>query len=97
MTRPISKSITKTAQKTKSNKITVITNHLKIDGKLLINDGKCELCNDDIVTIQEALVCRLNDYCSCNGEDCQCNDYVCFHYDWLNICVDSIVAYSILV
>ena len=97
MTKPISKSILKTAQKADSDRLTIITNHLKIDGYLLIHDGKCDECNEDIVTIKNALVCRLDDYCSCDGEECKCNDYVCFHYDWLNVCVDEIVAYSILV
>lgn len=96
MSKPISKSIVKTAEKTKSEKITVITNHLKIDGYLLIHDGKCDACNDEIITLRNALVCRLQDYCTCEGDQCKCSDYVCFRYDWLNICVDEIVAYSVL-
>ncbi len=96
MSKPISKSIFKIAEKTNSSKIVVITNHLKIDGNLFMKDGKCEECHEDILTIQNALVCRLNDYCTCDDENCECNDYVCFKYDWLNVNVDSIAAYSIL-
>lgn len=96
MSKPLSKSILKIAEKTQSNKIVIITNHLKIDGNLFIKDGKCDECHDDILTVQNALVCRLNDYCTCDDDNCTCNDYVCFRYDWLNISVDSIVAYSIL-
>ncbi len=96
MTKPISKSILKVAEKSESNKIVLFTNHLKIDGEIYKKDGKCEECHEDILTLTNALVCRLNDYCTCDEDDCECNDYVCFRYDWLNICVDEIVAYSIL-
>ncbi len=96
MSKPISKSILKIAEKIGSAKIVVITNHLKIDGNLFMKDGKCEECHEDILTIQNALVCRLSDYCTCDDDDCECNDYVCFRYDWLNVNIDSVVAYSIL-
>lgn len=96
MTKPLSKSILKVAEKTGSNRIIIFTNHLKIDGNLYVKDGRCEECHEDILTLTNVLVCRLNDYCTCDEDDCECNDYVCFRYDWLNIGIDSIVAYSIL-
>lgn len=96
MSKPISKAIMKIAETTGSNKIVLFTNHLKIDGRLYKKNGKCEECHEDIITLTDALVCRLNDYCTCDEDDCECNDYVCFRYDWLNVSVDDIVAYSII-
>lgn len=96
MSKPISKSIFKIAEKNESSRIVIITNHLKIDGRLYKENGRCEECHEDIITITDALLCRLNDYCTCDEDDCECNDYVCFRYDWMNINVDSIVAFSIL-
>ena len=96
MTKALSKSIKKVCEKVGTNKIMIITNHLKIDGNLFIEDGKCEECHDDILTLTNALVCRLNDYCNCEGDECNCDDYVCFKYDWLNVNIDEIVAYSVI-
>lgn len=96
MSKSISKSIYKIAEKVDSNKIILFTNHLKIDGNLFLKDGKCEECHEYILPLQNALVCRLNDYCVCEDDECKCNDYVCFKYDWLNVAIADIVAYSIV-
>ena len=97
MSKSISKSIKKVCEKVGTNKIVIFTNHLKIDGNLYIEDGKCEECHDDIITLTNALVCRLNDYCDCKEDECNCDDYVCFKYDWLNLSIDKITAYSVVV
>ena len=96
MSRPISKSIYKIAEKNETNKIVIFTQYLKIDGELNMPERFCEECHEDIITLEDATVCRLKDYCECNDSYCDCNDYACFRYDWLNINVDEIVAYSIL-
>ncbi len=96
MGKAISKTIKKICEKVGSNKIMIVTNNLKIDGNFYIEDGKCEECHEDILTLTDATVCRLNDYCTCEDDDCSCDDYVCFRYDWLNISVDKIVVYSVL-
>ena len=96
MSKSLIKSIQKISQKTGSDRIAVITNHLKINGTLYKETGKCEECHEDILTLTDALVCRLSDYCTCDEENCSCNDYVCFRYDWLNINISKIVAYTII-
>lgn len=96
MSKHLLKSIKKIIEEANTNKITIFTNHLKIDGNLFIPEGKCEECHDDFITLENALTCRLSDYCTCNEDECKCNDYVCFKYDWLNIAIDEIVAYSIV-
>lgn len=96
MGKNLLKSIKKIIDDSGSNKITIFTSHLKIDGDLFLPEGKCEECHDDFITLENALVCRLSDYCKCDGEKCECNDYVCFKYDWLNISIDNIVAFSII-
>lgn len=96
MSKNLLKSISKIVESTGTNNITIFTNHLKIDGKLFIPDGKCEECHDDFITLENALMCRLSDYCTCEQEDCSCDDFVCFKYDWVNIAIDDIVAFSVV-
>lgn len=96
MSKNLLKSISKIVDESGSNKIMIFTNHLKIDGNLFLPEGRCEECHEKFITLENATVCRLNDYCKCEGEECQCNDFICFKYDWLNICIDEIVAFSIV-
>ena len=96
MSKNLIKSISKIVEESGTRKITIFTNHLKIDGQIFIPEGKCEECHDDFITIENALVCRLNDYCTCEEDDCKCNDYMCFKYDWLNISIEKITAFSIV-
>jgi len=80
-------------EKSETNKITIYTEHLKIDGTVF----ECSKCNsNDIINLTSAYVCRLSDYCTCDSEDCECNDYVCFRQDWLHINVNSIVAFTFI-
>lgn len=96
MSKNLIKSISKIVEESGTHKITIFTNHLKIDGQIFIPEGKCEECHDDFITIENALVCRLNDYCTYEEDDCKCNDYMCFKYDWLNISIEKITAFSIV-
>lgn len=96
MSKPISKAIYKIAQTNSSTRIVLFTQYLKIDGEIILPEKACDQCHEDILTLTNALVCRLKDYCECDGEDCDCHDYVCFRYDWLNVNIDGIVAFSIL-
>lgn len=96
MTKHILKSIEKIVEDTSSRKITIFTEHLKIDGEIFLPEGKCEECHDKFITLENALSCRLSDYCKCDGNSCDCDDYICFKYDWLNISIDKIVSFSII-
>lgn len=96
MSKKFMKSIEKIMENTGSKKVVILTQHLKIDGEVFIPEGRCEECNEDYITLQNALVCRLNDYCECDDDICECHDYVCFKYDWLNICEEKIVAFSVV-
>lgn len=96
MSKPISKAIYKIAEKNDASKVVLFTNYLKIDGELYTKNSKCDECHEDILPLQNALVCRLKDYCECDDDNCECNDYVCFRYDWLNVNIDEIVAFSII-
>ena len=80
-------------EKSETNKITIYTEHLKIDGTVF----ECSKCNsNEILNLTNVLVCRLDDYCTCDDDECGCNDYVCFRQDWLHINVNSIVAFSFI-
>ena len=91
----INKTIYEIANKSASNRITVYTNHLKIDGYVYSCDSKCKEVADNILTLNDAIVCKLEDYCGCNEEECSCNDFVCFKHNWLNIMHSQITAFSI--
>lgn len=92
----INKTIYEIIKKTGSNRITVMTDGLKIDGYVYECDGKCKEVAENILTLNDAIVCRLEDYCSCEEDECECNDFVCFKYRWLNIMHSKIVSFSIL-
>ncbi len=96
MSKKLLKTLDKIMDSSGSDKINVFTSHLKIDGRIFKAEGKCEECNDDYLTLENALICRLEDYCACDDDSCECNDYICFRYDWLNINTDDIVAFSIV-
>lgn len=96
MSKKFMKSIEKIIASSESKKVVIFTQHLKIDGEVFIPEGRCDECNEDYVTLQNALVCRLNDYCECDDNVCECNDYVCFRYDWLSVCEEKIVAFSMV-
>ena len=92
----INRTIYDIVNNSESNRITVFTQDLKIEGYVYKCDGKCKQVADIFLTLNDAIVCRLEDYCSCDDEECTCNDFVCFKYDWLNILHSQIVAFSII-
>ena len=92
----INKTIYEIVAESDSNRITVFTNHLKIDGFVYQCDGKCIEVANGILTLNNAIVCKIDDYCSCDDDDCSCNDIACFKYDWLNIMHSKIVSFSVL-
>ena len=92
----LGKKIQKIIKFSESNKIIILTNHLKIDGYVYECDEKCEDSGKCLLTLTDAVVCKLEDYCKCDEESCDCNDYVCFKYDWLHINLSEIVAFSII-
>ena len=92
----INKTIYEIAHDSGSNRITVFTDEFKIDGFIYQCEGKCKQVADGILTLNDAIVCRLADYCTCDEEECHCNDFVCFKYYWLNIMHSQIVGFTIL-
>lgn len=96
MSKPISKAIYKIAEKNETTRVVIFTNYLKIDGEIVMPEKRCDECHDDILALENAIVCRLKDYCECDDDNCDCNDYVCFRYDWLNVNIDKIVSFSVL-
>ena len=92
----INKTIYEIVEKTGSNKITIFTHTSKIDGYVYQCDNKCKEVADNILTLTDAIVCELEDYCTCSENECGCNDFVCLKYDWLNIMHSKIVSFSVL-
>ncbi len=96
MSKKLMRSISKIIEDSGTNRITIFTNHLKIDGYVFEPEGRCEECHESFITLENALICKLEDYCVCNDDKCDCDDYICFRYDWLNINIADIVAFSIV-
>lgn len=96
MSKNLSETIQNIMKENATKNIEIFTNHLKIDGTIHEFKGKCEDCHSCILALKDVMVCRLADYCTCKQEDCDCDDYLCFNYDWLNINVSEIVAFSII-
>ena len=70
-----------------------------LEASLTVDQRHCQpmgLLHGGISAVLAETVGSLAGFCTCDEDNCECNDYVCFRYDWLNINVDSIVAYSIL-
>ncbi len=96
MAKNLLKTLKKIIDDNGTDKITIFTHRLKIDGHVFLPEGKCEECHDDFIALENALVCRLDDYCNCEDDKCECHDYVCFRYDWLSVSIDDITAFSII-
>jgi hypothetical protein len=92
----ILKSIRKIAEDNDVNSVAIFTNHLKIEGEIFIPEGRCEECLEDYITLKNAEVCRISDYCNCDDENCECNDTLCCQYKWLNLNTKHIVAFSVI-
>ncbi len=92
----INKTIYDIVNNSESDRISVFTHDLKIEGYVYKCNGKCKQVADNFLTLNDAIVCRLEDYCACDEDECSCNDFVCFKYDWLNIAHSQIVAFSVI-
>lgn len=95
MGKHILKAIKKIVEDTGIENVVIFTSNLKIEGDILIPEGKCEECVEDYIALKHVQVCRIADYCTCEEDNCDCNDYICFRYDWLNVNTDEIVAFSV--
>lgn len=96
MSNHVLKSIKKIVENEGISNILIVTSHLKIEGEVLIPEGKCEECIEDYIALKNAEVCRLDEYCNCDDENCHCNDDICCKFEWLNINADKIVAFSVM-
>lgn len=95
MHKEIKKKILEISDTKENNEIEILTNHLKINGTIHKCEGKCKCDSDYMLPLTNVTVCRLNDYCTCDEDTCECNDYICFRYHWLNVSITDIVAFSI--
>lgn len=73
--------------------ITVMTNHLKFSGTLCECGEKKD--DDCVLTISDAKIWRLEDYCTCKEPDCKCNETNFCAVDWLHINLSKIVAFTL--
>ena len=80
------RSFKKIMEKNDSTKVVILTNHYQILG----NVYECAECNNEgFINLVNVKLCNINDI----------YDGVCeadSHYDWLNISIDKVVAFSFI-
>lgn len=94
MHKELEKSVYKVSKKCGSDKITILTNHIKISGTLC----NCEEREDieGIISLTDVSVWLLDDLCKCGDDNCKCTTAKIYHAEWLNINAKKIVAFSII-
>lgn len=91
MSTKILEAIKRIAEDNENYRIVIFTNHLKIEANIFFPEEKCEECLDDYLALKDVNVCRISDYCECND-----NNYNSFKYNWFNISIKDIVAFSVI-
>lgn len=98
MSKEIIKQIIKIAGKAESDKIEVLTEHLKITGRIYSENGECKSCSDELLTLTDSFIFKLNNSSAedCKDGVCSFGDNSLYHYEWLNISSNAIIAFSIV-
>ena len=73
-------------EKSNSDKVIILTNHYQISGTVY----DCEVCNNDCyVNLTNVYLCKFDETYMHT-----CDEYGKTHYDWLNINLEKVVAFS---
>ena len=73
-------------EKSNSDKVIILTNHYQILGTVY----DCEVCNNDCyINLTDVSLCKFDD-----NYIHTCDEYEKNHYDWLNINLEKVVAFS---
>ncbi len=83
------KEFKKLMEKSETDKISIITNHYQILGRVY----DCEESSKEFfINLTNASLCLINEIYG--GETC--DSYTGTHYDWLHINFDKVVAFSFI-
>ncbi len=93
MSKELVKQICHIAKKYKVETVAIMTNHLKIKGKLANCPPDDE--SDCILTLNDAKTWLLEDLCKCSDQKCGRESHYISHSEWLGINADKIVSFSI--
>ena len=75
-------------EKSNSDKVIVLTNHYQIIGTVY----DCEVCNNDAyINLTNVSLCKFDETYMHT-----CDEYGKTKYDWLNINLDKVVAFSFI-
>jgi len=96
MCKEMIKKIYDISEKCGTDKIAIITNHLKIVGTLCKEDGQDKDKDDYILSLLDAKIWRIGDICTCKEQDCKCDEATFFPLPFLHVNLEKIVGYSIL-
>ena len=76
----------------KSEKVVLFTNHLKIVGNVRL----CDICNEgNFLNLTNAVAIPITDLYDCESED-SCDEFVCQSFNWLHVNAKKILAFSVL-
>ena len=85
------------AQTSGLNKVVVITNHLKFEGLLSLDEGQDKDKDDDYtISLSDVKMTRLKDICTCTEPDCQCNEANFCSLPTLHLNLSKAVAFSLV-
>lgn len=76
----------------KSERVVVFTNHLKIVGNVRL----CDICNEGhFLNLTNATVISINDIYDCESEDF-CDDLTTQNFKWLHVNAKKVLAFSVV-
>ena len=76
----------------KSSKIVIFTNHLKIIGHV----AECDKCNEEyFINLTDVTVLDITELYPCE-EDETCNDFSSQNFEWLHVNINKILAFSFI-
>lgn len=96
MSKTLGEVINNIMEENSSKKVLILTNHLQIIGTIHEYHDKCPNCHDCLIGLKDVKIARLQELCTCDQEDCECNLHSFTEYEWFNISTHAIVGFSIL-
>jgi len=94
MCKEIVEKIYELSEKCGTNKIAVVTNHLKVTGTLCVAEEKDD--EDYMLTLTDAKMWRLEDICTCKEPNCKCDESTFCPVGVLHVNLKKMVGYSLI-
>ncbi len=96
MSKNLGEIINNIMRENATKRVLILTNHLQIIGTIHDYHDKCENCHDCIISLKDVKIARIEDFCTCRKDSCECNLDIYVEYKWFNIATHSIIGFSVL-